>query len=64
MQRDCKKFKTIQLARIKGGFIRVNARLFQDIFDFCNAQNRNGILLFLDFEKTFDSIKWEFLYQA
>ena len=50
MQRDCKKFKTIQLERIKGGFIRVNARLFQDIFDFCNAQNRNGILLFLDFE--------------
>ena len=44
-----------QTAYIKGRFIRVNARLIQDIFEFCIAQNRHGILLFLDFEKAFDS---------
>ena len=40
--------------------------MIQDIFDFCklNAQNRHGILLFLNFEKAFDSVVWEFLYQA
>ena len=53
-----------QTAYIKGRFIGVNARLIQVIFDFCNAQNRHGILLFLDFEKAFDSVEWEFLYQA
>ena len=50
-----------QASYIKGRFIGVNARLIQDIFDFCDAQNRNGILLFLDFEKAFDSVEWEFL---
>ena len=50
-----------QASYIKGRFIGVNARLIQDIFDFCDAQNRNGILLFLDFEKAFDSVEREFL---
>ena len=54
-----------QTACIKARFITkgVNARPFQDFFDFCSAQNRNGILLFLDFEKTFDSVKWKILYK-
>ena len=48
----------------KGTFIGVNARLIEDIFDFNNAENRNRVLLFLDFEKAFTSGEWEFLYQA
>ena len=54
-----------QTTFIKGRFIGVNARLIQDILDFCKlyTENRNGILLFLDFEKAFDSVEWEFLYQ-
>lgn len=49
-----------QTAYIKGRFIGTNARLFLDIFEYCENNNQEGLLLFLDFEKTFDSVEWNF----
>ena len=41
-----------QSAFIKGRYIGDNARFILDIFDYCEEFNENGILLFLDFEKS------------
>ena len=53
-----------QSAYIKGRFIGENARLILDIFDYCENENKDGILLFLDFEKAFDSVEWKFLFKT
>ena len=53
-----------QTAYVKGRFIGLNARLILDIFDFCEENNYDGILLFLDFEKAFDSVEWNFLVKS
>ena len=53
-----------QSAYIKGRFIGENARLILDIFDYCEENNYDGILLFLDFEKAFDSVEWNFLIKS
>ena len=42
-----------QSAYIKGRYIGDNARLILDIFEYCNDNDQGGILLFLDFEKSF-----------
>ena len=53
-----------QTACIKGRYIGENAWLILDIFEHCENENSDGILLFLDFEKTFDSVEWNFLYKV
>ena len=40
---------------------REKTRIILDILDFCKENNSDGILLFLDFKKAFDSIEWNFL---
>lgn len=50
-----------QTAYVKGRYIGENARLILDIFEYCDSENKNGILLFLDFEKAFDSVERNFL---
>jgi hypothetical protein len=44
--------------------IGINARFILDIFEYCENNNENGILLFLDFEKAFDSVEWNFLFKT
>ena len=51
-----------QTAYIKGRFIGINARLILDIFEYCENSNQEGLLLFLDFEKAFYSVEWNFLF--
>ena len=53
-----------QTAYIKGRYIGTNARLILDIFEYCENNNEEGLLLFLDFEKAFDSIEWNFLFKT
>ena len=53
-----------QSAYIKGRYIGDNARLILDIFEYCTENNQDGILLFFDFEKAFDSIEWNFLFKT
>ena len=40
------------------------ARSILDIIDYTDSLKLPGILLFIDFEKAFDSIEWDFLYQS
>ena len=53
-----------QFGFIKGRFIGEGARLILNIIDHTELLKLSGILLFIDFEKAFDSIEWDFLYQA
>ncbi len=50
-----------QTGYIKGRYIGTNARLIEDYFEHCQDFNIPGILLFLDFEKAFDSVEWNFM---
>ena len=49
---------------IKVRYIGDNARLILDIFEYCTDNNQDGILLFLDFEKAFDSVELNFLFRS
>lgn len=53
-----------QSAYIKGRYIGENARIILDLFNYCEETNNEGIFLFLDFEKAFDSIEWNFLFKT
>lgn len=47
---------------IEGRFIGEVARLILDIIDLTKSSTLSGIQLFIDFEKIFDSIEWDFLH--
>ncbi len=53
-----------QSAYIKGRFIGDNARLIEDYFEYCEGLKVPGILLFLDYEKAFDSLEWNFMFSV
>ena len=50
-----------QTGFIKGRYIGQNIRLINDILEQTKLRNIPGILLQLDFRKTFDTIEWEFI---
>ena len=39
-------------------------RTLHDIVDFCKFTSTGGVLLMIDFEKAFDTLEWDFLFQA
>ena len=49
---------------IKGRSILDAVRTIDDVFEICKIMNQSGILLAIDFEKAFDSLNHEFLYQV
>ena len=49
---------------VKGRFIGESVHIISDIMDFTKSFNKPGILLFLDFEKAFDSLEWNFLFKT
>ena len=50
-----------QTGYIKGRFIGENIRLIDSVIRFAKERNIPGLLLFLDFEKAFDTIEWPFI---
>ena len=40
------------------------ARSILDIINHTESSTLSGILLFIDFEKAFDSVEWDFLYHS
>ena len=54
----------VQTGHIEGRFIGENIRMISDIVHFTAEQNQEGIALFIDFEKAFDSLEWAFLSKA
>ena len=53
-----------QTGYVKSRFIGTNIRITDDIMIFCNKNNISAIVLSIDFEKAFDSLKWSYLDQC
>ena len=53
-----------QTGYMKGRFIGENIRLISDILHVRPQQNLEGIALFIDLEKAFDSLEWDFLLKT
>ena len=53
-----------QTAYIKGKFMGENFRLINNIIQYSLENDSSGSLIFLDFEKTFDSLDWNFIFEA
>ena len=65
MQRVIKSLvKDDQVAYIKGRYIGENIRKISDVFEYCSNKIDPGIALFLDFEKAFDTINWQYLVKC
>jgi len=50
-----------QTGYIQGRLIGENVRTVKDIIDYFKDKNTESVLLFVDFEKAFDSLEWDFL---
>ena len=46
---------------MKNRYIGENVRLIADIIDYTKTKEIQGVALFLDFKKAFDSIEWDYL---
>ena len=53
-----------QNAYVKGRYIGENARIILDIFEYCEKYDNDGVLLFLDCEKAFDPVEWNFVFKT
>ena len=53
-----------QTGFIKGRFIGENIRLVDSIINYASEKNIAGLLLFLDFQKAFDTLEWSFIRKA
>ena len=53
-----------QSGYVEGRFIGETIRTIDDIMDFTKCEGIGGILAFLDFEKAFDSVEWNFLHKC
>lgn len=53
-----------QTGFLKGRYIGENIRTIADIIDYTNLKNKPGIVLLIDFEKAFDTIRWSFIVKA
>ena len=53
-----------QTGFLQGRYIGENIRTVADLIDYTSLRNRPGIILLLDFEKAFDTIKWSFIFES
>ena len=53
-----------QTGFVNGRYIGQNMRLLSDIMEFSDSKKCQGILLFVDFEKVFDTLEWSFISKA
>ncbi len=53
-----------QSGYVKKRFIGQNIRLVEDILDYSNKHNKSGAIVFLDFQKAFDTVEWNFLWKT
>ena len=59
-----KLIHTDQTGFIAGRYIGENIRLIYDIMQYTEENNIPGLLLSVDFENTFDSVSWSFIYKV
>ena len=48
---------------MKNRFCRENTRLIADVIEYCKIYKQPCIVLLIDFEKAFDTVRWSFLYK-
>ena len=53
-----------QTGYIKGRSAANNLRLVQDVIDYCNILEEQGLILFLDFKQAFDCVNHDFLFET
>ena len=53
-----------QTGYVSGRYIGEAARSILDIMEYTKTFNIQGILLFIDFEKAFDSLEWNFMFKC
>ena len=53
-----------QTGYVKNRFIGEYIRLICDVIEWYEEKNLPGMLLFIDFEKAFDSLEWNFLFKV
>ena len=46
---------------VKGRYIGKNIRLLSDVMEYLDQNKNSGLLLFVYFEKAFDSLEWDFI---
>ena len=49
---------------LKGRFIGDNIRLIDGLINHTAAHNIPGLLMFIDFEKAFDTVEWSFIWKT
>ena len=49
---------------VKGRYVGDNILMFFDMLDFTEFKQLSGAVLFVDFFKAFDSLKWDFLFKV
>ena len=60
-----KIISTDQVGYINGRYMGTNIRTTADILNYCKSKtDKKALIAMLDFEKSFDSVKWSFLYQC
>ena len=47
----------------KNRFCEENTRLIADVIEYCKIYKHPCIILLIDFEKAFDTVRWSFLYK-
>ena len=50
-----------QCGYVMNRLIGENIRIVSDLINYCQNQDVEGLLVFLDFEKAFDSLSWDFI---
>ena len=53
-----------QTGYVKDPFIGETIRSIYGIMDYTDEENIPGLLIFIDFEKAFDSVEWDFLFKC
>ena len=53
-----------QVGFVKGRYIGDAIRIVQDLIEYTDKKNIPGLLLFIDFEKAFDTVEWKFVWQV
>ena len=53
-----------QIGYMKNRYCGENTRLISDIIEYCQLYKKPGVLLLVDFEKAFDTVRWQFLLRV
>ena len=49
---------------MKGRFIGESIRTISDLMHYTKSRNIPGLMIFLDFEKAFDSLEWKYVFNV